>query len=60
MNTGIVLLTGDNQKTAEHFASQAGIRQVRAQLLPKEKVGSINKLQDALFEKAVQCYSQNH
>ena len=47
MNTGIVLLTGDNQKTADHFASQVGIRQVRAQLLPEEKVGSINKLQDA-------------
>lgn len=47
MNTGIVLLTGDNQKTADHFASQVGIRQVRAQLLPEEKVGNINKLQDA-------------
>lgn len=47
MNTGIVLLTGDNQKTADHFASQVGIRQVRAQLLPEDKVGSINKLQDA-------------
>ena len=47
MNTNIVLLTGDNQKTADHFASQVGIRQVRAQLLPEEKVGSINKLQDA-------------
>lgn len=47
MNTGIVLLTGDNQKTADHFASQVGIRQVCAQLLPEEKVGNINKLQDA-------------
>ncbi len=47
MNTGIVLLPGDNQKTADHFASQVGIRQVRAQLLPEEKVGNINKLQDA-------------
>ena len=47
MNTGIVLLTGDNQKTADHFATQVGIRQVRAQLLPEEKVSSINELQDA-------------
>lgn len=46
MNTDIVLLTGDNQKTADHFAGQVGIRQVRAQLLPEEKVGSISKLQD--------------
>ena len=47
MNTGIVLLTGDNQKTADHFATQVGIRQVRAQLLSEEKVSSINELQDA-------------
>lgn len=47
MNTGIVLLTGDNQKTADHFATQVGIRQVRAQLLPEEKVSSINELQNA-------------
>ncbi len=47
MDTNIVLLTGDNQKTADHFASQVGIRQVRAQLLPEEKVGSINDIQNA-------------
>lgn len=47
MNTNIVLLTGDNQKTADHFAGQVGIRQVCAQLLPEEKVGNINDLQDA-------------
>lgn len=47
MNTNIVLLTGDNQKTADHFARQVGIQQIRAQLLPEEKVGSISKLQDA-------------
>ena len=47
MNTNIVLLTGDNQKTADHFARQVGIQQIRAQLLPEEKVGSIGKLQDA-------------
>lgn len=47
MNTNIVLLTGDNQKTADHFARLVGIQQIRAQLLPEEKVGSISKLQDA-------------
>lgn len=45
MATNIVLLTGDNQKTADYFASQVGIRQVRAQLLPEEKVSSITTLQ---------------
>ena len=47
MDTNIVLLTGDNQKTADHFAGQVGILQMRADLLPEEKVGSINELQNA-------------
>ncbi len=40
-----VLLTGDNRRTAVYFAEQAGISQVRAQLLPEEKVSSIAELQ---------------
>ena len=46
MNTDIVLLTGDNQKTADYFARQVGIRQVRAQLLPEEKVSNITAIQN--------------
>ena len=46
MNTDIVLLTGDNQKTADYFAEQVGIRQIRAQLLPEEKVKSITEIQN--------------
>ncbi|MBR4000261.1 MAG: cation-translocating P-type ATPase [Clostridia bacterium] len=46
MNTDIVLLTGDNQKTADYFAKQVGIRQIRAQLLPAEKVKSITEIQN--------------
>lgn len=46
MDANIVLLTGDNQKTADYFAAQVGIRQVRAQLLPEEKVSSITALQE--------------
>ena len=46
MDTNIVLLTGDNRRTAHHFANQVGIQQVRAQLLPEEKVSNINDLQD--------------
>ena len=45
MNTDIVLLTGDNRKTADYFAGQVGIKQVRAQLLPEEKVNSIRAIQ---------------
>ena len=46
MNTDIVLLTGDNQKTADYFARQVGINQVRAQLLPEEKVSDITAIQN--------------
>lgn len=45
MNTDIVLLTGDNQRTADYFATQAGIRNVRADLLPEEKVRCITEIQ---------------
>ena len=46
MNTEIVLLTGDNQKTADYFAEQVGICQIRAQLLPEEKVTNIAAIQN--------------
>lgn len=46
MNTNIVLLSGDNQKTADYFAAQAGIRNVKADLLPEEKVEAIVQIQE--------------
>ena len=45
MHTRTVLLTGDHLKTADYFARQVGISEVRAELLPEEKVRSIEKLQ---------------
>ena len=45
MNTQAVLLTGDNQRTAEYFASQANIENIRAELLPEDKVRSVATLQ---------------
>ena len=45
MHTRTVLLTGDHEKTADYFARQVGISEVRAELLPEEKVRSIEKLQ---------------
>ena len=45
MHTRTVLLTGDHQKTADYFAQLVGISEVRAELLPEEKVQSIEKLQ---------------
>lgn len=46
MNTEIILLTGDNHKTADYFARRVGIKNVRSQLLPEEKVSSITSLQN--------------
>ncbi|MEU4362231.1 cation-translocating P-type ATPase [Promicromonospora sp. NPDC023987] len=36
-----VMLTGDNQRTADALATQAGIRDVRAELLPADKAAAI-------------------
>ena len=47
MSTDIVLLTGDSQQTATYFAHKVGIRQVRAQLLPEEKVSNIVVIQNS-------------
>ena len=44
MNTKAVLLTGDNRKAAEYLASRVGISEVRADLLPEEKVENITLL----------------
>jgi heavy metal translocating P-type ATPase len=40
-----VLLTGDNQATAEQVAAQVGITDVRAGLLPDDKVSAVQQLQ---------------
>ncbi len=45
MGTQTVLLTGDNQRTADYFAHQVGITSVKAELLPEEKVQNITQLQ---------------
>jgi Cd2+/Zn2+-exporting ATPase len=40
----IVMLTGDNQGTGKSIGQQAGIDEVRAELLPEEKVKAIDEL----------------
>jgi Cd2+/Zn2+-exporting ATPase len=42
----IVMLTGDNERTAEAVAELAGVREVRARLLPEEKVAFVEELRD--------------
>lgn len=46
LNTDVVLLTGDNEKTAKYFASKVGIESVKARLIPGEKMANIQELKD--------------
>ena len=45
MNLEVVLLTGDNERTAKAIAEQLGIPQVLANVLPWQKAEAIKKLQ---------------
>ena len=45
MDVRTVLLTGDNKETAAYFASQVGIDEIHADLLPEDKVAHVRKLQ---------------
>merc|ERR1711916_398193 len=40
----IVMLTGDNERTARAVAAEVGIDEVRAELLPEQKVDAIEEL----------------
>ena len=45
--TSPVLLTGDNERAARRLAGQAGISDVRAGLLPQDKVPAVRELEAA-------------
>ncbi|MCL2549569.1 MAG: cation-translocating P-type ATPase, partial [Methanimicrococcus sp.] len=47
MKTNVVLLTGDHKQTADYFASKVGITEVRAELLPADKVAEIQQMKDS-------------
>jgi Cd2+/Zn2+-exporting ATPase len=40
----LIMLTGDNRPTAEAIAAKAGVDEVRAELLPEDKVAAIESL----------------
>ena len=44
MNVDTVLLTGDNKRAAAHFAKMAEVSEVRAELLPSEKLNAVEEL----------------
>jgi len=45
MHLKVIMLTGDNKKTAEYVRQQAGINEVIAEVLPHEKESVVRKLQ---------------
>jgi len=49
----VVMLTGDNQRTAQAIASQVGVDEYYADLLPEDKVRIVNELKETYHSVAM-------
>jgi Cu+-exporting ATPase len=53
MGIEVIMISGDNKKTASAIALEAGIDRVFSEVLPQGKAGEIRKLQDSGYKAAM-------